>query len=99
MVSISSDTLAAKVNKHAGPAHSHDIRKTMESLLASLPEMLAGGQQLGKMRADQVWIIIMIGGWPWRVVIKKSARGYMHIQTIHPVSPQRIRKWENDQQR
>ena len=98
VVSISNDTLAAKTRKHAGPHHPAPAARAFLEVLDNLPELIRDGTWLGEMRPGEVWIAIEWRGRHFKVVLKKSRNGYLHVQTIQHTDPARIRAWKQKRQ-
>ena len=97
VVSISNDTLASKIKKHVKEKPPR-VRRSVEAVLDTLPQLMEEAIYLGEMKPGQVWLVLEAGGLLWRVVVRKSAKGYMHIQTVHPTDHDHLIRWQNKKQ-
>ncbi len=115
MVSISNDTLAAKVRKHVDPKKAlpavdendpdairrrereqqrrEHVYRSLQALLRDWPRLMARGQVLKDLQPGAVWIIVEADGLLWRIVVRKSRNGYMHVQTLHPTDRKHLHGW------
>lgn len=87
LVVASNETIKAKVGKHA--VVSLDTFSIAQSLIDQ-------GRIVDEGRSEsQRAIYVQIGGGWWKLVIKRSAQGYLRLHTIYRVDASRARKWIN----
>jgi len=91
LVVIANHTIPLKQTRR----HGHVPAATWEDLLLQLPDVLEKTTPYHEVHAKwgrQLVYIVKAGGRLWRIVIRKSAAGYLYISTIHPTGPGKIKR-------
>lgn len=83
LVSVSNDTINRKTEKH---------RRDARALMARLDEMLAAGQIADEGQHARRSVILNEDGRWWRIVIARSARGFLYVSTAHRIDARRARR-------
>ena len=89
LISVSTDTLKTKIDDHG--RHSPELFKVAEAL----PAMLDNLETFPVRGATEVWAIMETANRLWRIAMKKNARGFIHISSIHPNSRSQVVRHKN----
>lgn len=82
MISISNDTAVAKMSKH---------KKLNTDMLANIDEIIASGEWYQGTRAGAVDVFAEFGDNVWKIVLSKSAEGFLYVRTIFATSSKKRR--------
>lgn len=90
IVSLSNDTLGAKMAKHGFGVEA----------VAHVQTLIDEGERVpDRTRGSARTYVGVIAGLLWRVAIGLSRDGFLYVRTLHPTSPRRVKRLKRDEEK